>query len=104
MVKVPRRTETGEAPRWQGATTENTGQYLRAEQRSQHGCIARRMQRDFCHGLLTARIVLFLHDLRAQGLLQIGNQVVRIFEPDRDPHHAFRDAGSGQLLVTVSPL
>jgi hypothetical protein len=25
VVKVWRRTETGEAPRWQGATTENTG-------------------------------------------------------------------------------
>jgi hypothetical protein len=24
-VKVPASTETGEAPRWQGATTENTG-------------------------------------------------------------------------------
>jgi len=24
-VKVRRRTETGEAPRWQGATTENRG-------------------------------------------------------------------------------
>ena len=28
MVKVWRRTETGEAPRGQGATTENTGLYL----------------------------------------------------------------------------
>ena len=25
VVKVWRRTETGEAPRWQGATTENIG-------------------------------------------------------------------------------
>jgi hypothetical protein len=25
VVKLQRRTETGEAPRWQGATTENTG-------------------------------------------------------------------------------
>src|SRR2546427_12509943 len=25
VAKVWRRTETGEAPRWQGATTENTG-------------------------------------------------------------------------------
>jgi len=24
-VKLPRRTETGEAPAWQGATTEHTG-------------------------------------------------------------------------------
>ena len=52
MVKVWRRTETGEAPRQQGATTENIGQYLREEQRSQRGCIAGRMQPDFYHGLL----------------------------------------------------
>ena len=25
VVKVPRRTETGDAPVWQGATRENTG-------------------------------------------------------------------------------
>ena len=25
VVQPPRRTETSEAPRWQGATTENTG-------------------------------------------------------------------------------
>jgi len=25
VVQVSRRTETGEAPAWQGATTENTG-------------------------------------------------------------------------------
>jgi hypothetical protein len=25
VVQVPRRTETGEAPGWQGATSENTG-------------------------------------------------------------------------------
>ena len=25
VVKVPRRTETGDAPAWQGATRENTG-------------------------------------------------------------------------------
>ena len=81
MVKVRRRTEAGEAPRWQDATTENRGprrawfarsggnigQYLREEQRSQHrgpqrgsrvgverGCIAGRMQPDFYHGLLRA--------------------------------------------------
>src|SRR5712691_13166668 len=74
-----RRTEADEAPRWQGATTENRGprrawfarwggnigQYLREEQRSQRrgprrgsragverGCIAGRMQPDFYHGLL----------------------------------------------------
>src|SRR6059036_2520118 len=51
VVKVWRRIETGEAPRGQGATTENTGQYLSEEQRSPRGCIARRMQPDFHHGL-----------------------------------------------------
>src|SRR6266508_5982969 len=52
--KSRRRTEAGEAPRWQGATTENIGQYLREKQRSQRGCIAGRMQPDFRHGLLKA--------------------------------------------------
>ena len=33
VVKLWRRTETGEAPHGQGATTENTGQYLSEEQR-----------------------------------------------------------------------
>ena len=28
-MKLPRRTETGEAPAWQGATTENTGSIRR---------------------------------------------------------------------------
>ena len=64
VVKVWRCTETGEAPRGQGATTENIGPYLREEQRSPApgpptrqprwgggGCIARRMQPDFYHGL-----------------------------------------------------
>src|SRR5712691_11609289 len=37
VVQLHRRTESGEAPRWQGATTENIGQYLREEQRSQPG-------------------------------------------------------------------
>jgi hypothetical protein len=70
VVKVWRRTETGEAPRRQGATTENIGQYLREEQRSQRpgspprvfqrggverGCFAGRMQPDFHHGLLGSR-------------------------------------------------
>jgi hypothetical protein len=47
VVQVNRRTETGEAPAWQGATTENTAsnrEYLREEQRSQTGCSAGRMQ------------------------------------------------------------
>ena len=52
MVKVPRGTETGDAPGWQGARSENTGQYLNDEQRRQAGCSAGRMQRDFHHGLL----------------------------------------------------
>jgi hypothetical protein len=67
MVKVWRRTETGEAPRRQagvvpaartlrggveGATTEKYREYLSEEQRSRRGCIARRMQAHFCHGLL----------------------------------------------------
>ena len=65
VVKVWRCTETGEAPRGQGATTENIGPCLREEQRSpapgpqrgsrvgvEQGCIARRMQPDFHLGLL----------------------------------------------------
>ena len=54
-MKGWRGTETGEAPRGQGATTENTGEYLREEQRSPRGSIARRMQSDFHHGLLGRR-------------------------------------------------
>jgi hypothetical protein len=53
VVKVQRRTETGEAPAWQGATSENIGQYLSEEQRREPGCTAFRMQRHFHHGLLT---------------------------------------------------
>ena len=41
--KSRRSTETGEAPRSQGATTENIQQYLMEEQRSERGCIAGRM-------------------------------------------------------------
>ena len=36
-MKVPRGTETGDAPGWQGARSENTGQYLNDEQRRQAG-------------------------------------------------------------------
>jgi hypothetical protein len=43
VVKVPASTETDEAPRWQGATTENIGPYSKKEQRSQRGCIVGRM-------------------------------------------------------------
>ena len=38
-----RSIETGEAPRGQGGTTENIGQYSTEEQRSHRGCIAGRM-------------------------------------------------------------
>ena len=51
-MKDRRRTEGAEAPRRQGATTENTGQYLRKKQRSRRGCIGGRMQPAFHHGLL----------------------------------------------------
>ena len=43
VVKVWRCTETGEAPRGQGATTENIGPYLKEEQRRQPGCPAREL-------------------------------------------------------------
>jgi hypothetical protein len=52
VVKVQRCTEGGDAPGWQGATSENTGEYLNEEQRSQTGCSAGRMQLEFHHGLL----------------------------------------------------
>jgi hypothetical protein len=52
VVKLRRRTERGEAPHRQGATTENIGQYLKEEQRRRRGCIAARMQPEFYHGLL----------------------------------------------------
>ena len=51
VVKDRRRTEGAEAPRRQGATTENTGPYLRKKQRSRRGCIGGRMQPAFHHGL-----------------------------------------------------
>jgi hypothetical protein len=47
------RLAPGEAPGWQGVTTENIGnyrEYLGKEQRSQPGCIAVRMQSDFTTG------------------------------------------------------
>jgi hypothetical protein len=43
VVKRQRRTEGGEAPHGQGATGENTGEYLNEEQRGLRGCIADRM-------------------------------------------------------------
>ena len=50
VVPVPRRTETGAAPRARRDNGEYCT-YLRAEQRRQRGCIARRMQRHWHHGL-----------------------------------------------------
>ena len=43
VVEVPASTETDEAPRGPGATTENIGPYSKKEQRSQRGCIVGRM-------------------------------------------------------------
>ncbi len=45
------RTESGQAPVRQGATREHIGAYVTEEQRSRAGCMAARMQRDFCRGL-----------------------------------------------------
>jgi hypothetical protein len=48
-------------------------EYLREEQRSQRGCIARRMQPDFYHGLLIACAALLFDRnacVRASGLLR----------------------------------
>ena len=47
-----RRTESGEAPGWQGATNEHIRAYVSEEQRSQPGWIAARMQPVLRHGLL----------------------------------------------------
>ena len=55
MAKGRRRSEGAEAPRRQGATTENTELYLKEEQRSRRGCIGGRMQPAFHHGLLGPR-------------------------------------------------
>ncbi len=50
--RSPCRTESGQAPAQQGATREYIGPYSTEEQRCWAGCMAARMQRDFCHGLL----------------------------------------------------
>jgi len=42
--------------------------------------------------------------LIAQRLIQIAQQVIDVFETDRDPQHALRDAGRLELRVGVSPL
>ena len=55
--ETPRRTETGEAPGWQGARSEHIRPYVSDEQHSQTGCIVGRMQRGFCHGLLVALLL-----------------------------------------------
>jgi hypothetical protein len=52
VVQGRRGTEAAEAPRWQGATTENTRLYSSEEQRSQRECIGGRMQSALRHGLL----------------------------------------------------
>ena len=52
-----RRTESGEAPGWQGATNEHIRAYVSEEQRSQTGCIAARMQPVLRHGLLSVAAV-----------------------------------------------
>ncbi len=46
------RTESGQAPVRQGAMNEHIGAYVSEEQRGRAGCMADRMQRGFCHGLL----------------------------------------------------
>ena len=50
--ETPRSTESGEAPGWQGATREPIGHIRPRSNAVQGGCIAARMQRGFCHGLL----------------------------------------------------
>ena len=50
--ETPRRTETGEAPGWQGARSEHIRDMRATSNAVQAGCIAGRMQRGFCHGLL----------------------------------------------------
>ena len=42
--------------------------------------------------------------LIAQRLIEVGDEVGRILEPDREPQHAPRDARLAQLLVRVPPL
>ncbi len=84
VVKVLRRTKTGAAPGWPGATSENTGGYrwysTRGEQRPallEPGCGAGRLQEDFHHGLL-AQPVAVEHDLGPAGEV---DPVVAPFDP-----------------------
>ncbi len=51
MVRVPRRTEGGDAPGSQSETSEKYAEYLNEEQRREPGCSAGRMQRHFHDGL-----------------------------------------------------
>ena len=53
-MKVWRRTETGGGASRARRDDREYREYLREEQRSPRGCIARRMQPDFHHGLLGA--------------------------------------------------
>ena len=48
MVKGPASIETDEAPRWQGATTENIQPYSMEKQRGQRGCIGGRTGSPAC--------------------------------------------------------
>ena len=42
--------------------------------------------------------------LDIERLIEILDQVLRIFESDGEPRHAARDAGLGELRVGVAPL
>jgi hypothetical protein len=74
VVKVAASTEGDEAPRGQGATTENIQPYLREKQRSPRGCIVGRTGSPAC-GLHT------LGAPNAVATFTTGCQ--RSFEPDR---------------------
>ena len=50
--ETARGTETGEAPAWQGATRAHIGHMQPRSNAVHAGCIAGRMPRGFCHGLL----------------------------------------------------
>jgi hypothetical protein len=52
VVKVSRRTETSDAPVWQGAEERQYRDIEATSNDVQTGCSVRRMQADFHHGLL----------------------------------------------------
>ena len=54
--ETPRSTESGEAPAWQGATRKHIGHIRPRSNAVQAGCIAARMQRGLCRGLLGLRV------------------------------------------------